>query len=234
VYILITLQKKAKPMNLRIIPAMLALLVVGHSLQEARATVIVSGWTVIDNSFANDAQGTYTEAGTWNIDFFNAQWGTDHRYAATTPGVNTHTATWNFLGLTSGIYEVAVSYSWDHNRPNNAPYSINGGTTLGVDLFSVSQDVSTPPSGVPTLSDGGAVPFQTLTSTYALTGSSLAVVLGSNAAPGEFVIADAVAIRRAGDLPVAADPAPEPASVALWSLLCLAAVAYGAVRRWKR
>jgi len=190
-------------------------------LQQGEATVFVSGWTVVDNSFSADPAGNYGETGTWNNDTFNVQWAPNHRYAGTTAGPATSTANWTFLGLTPGIFAVAVSYSWDHNRPIDAPYSINGGTTLGTDLFLVSQDVSTPATGPPTLS---GVNFETLTTTYVQTSGTLVVTLSNVSAdsPGaQFVIADAVAIQRLADLPPASVPEPTTYAMSLIGLVGL-------------
>ena len=124
----------------------------------ADATVIVDGWTVIDNSFADDASGTYAEVG---ADWFSStnnpnDWNNNYRY--NDAGNGSETATWSFVGLADGFYEVAVSWAPQGNRATDSPYSINGGTP-----FDVNQELTL--VGPPLLFDGSNdIPFLTISS----------------------------------------------------------------------
>lgn len=162
------------------------LLCAGHARGD---TVLIDGWTVIDNSFANDASGTFALAdpdSVWGgANGEPNDWLNEFRWNAT--GSGNDTATWTFLGLPSGTYQVAVSYGTPHpNRATNAPYSINGGPAI-----LVNQEVVA--SGVPRLSDGANdIPFELISTDTVVAGGTLSVVLTDQA--NEFVIADAVAI----------------------------------------
>ena len=168
------------------------------SLASQAAVVAVDGWTVIDNSFADDASGTYTEAGTWNDVGETDHWGSTSRWGNSTGA----TVTWEFLGLANGTYEVAASWSVLGNRPADSPFSVQGGPTIAV-----NQKIAA--SGSPTLNDGSKdIPFELLTATAIVTDGTLNVVLTDTLGGNPFPIADAIAIRAV----------PEPSSSALLSL----------------
>jgi len=154
----------------------------------------VDGWTIMDNSYASDAAGTFALGGTgWGAggaepnDWLN-------NFLWNQAGTGADTATWTFLGLANGTYEVAVSYGTPHaNRATNSPYSVNGAPPVLVNQETVA-------SGPPLLYDGAnSIPFDTISTNAAVTAGTLTVQLSDNA--NEFVIADAVAIRLLGSGP---------------------------------
>lgn len=183
----------------------------------ASASTIVGDWTVMDNNMVDDGVATFSTTGTWGdtsgaIPAADDGWKTgsphdpgtgltDPTYLFSDDG----TATWTFLGLADGTYEVAVSFREFSNRPTDAFYSVQGGSAITVDQTS-------PPTGTPTLNDGVIdVPFQVLTSTAIVSGGSgnLTVMVSEGTpAASEFLIADAAAIRAI----------PEPSSTALLGL----------------
>ena len=174
------------------------------SLDDAcSSVVVVDGWTIIDNSFANDAAGTFVLSnpdsawGTATVE--PNDWNNEFRWNAA--GAGNDTATWTFLGLPNGIYEVAVSYGTPHgNRATDSPYTINGGSPILVNQETVA-------AGTPTLSDGVSnIPFDTISTNASVTTGTLTVVLSDDA--NEFVIADSVAVRLI----------PEPSTGALMLL----------------
>ena len=161
------------------------------------AVVSVGGWLVNDNSFADDANGTYSETGSWTNVGEADPWGGAGNARFTT---GSGTATWTFLGLADGLYEVAASWSFGGNRPSDVPYTVQG---LGP--FSVNQTITA--SGGPTLNDGASnIPFQILT-TAIVSGGTLTVVLTDDEADFPFATADAIAIRSLAT--------PEPSTLGL-------------------
>ena len=70
----------------------------------AHATLIlVDGWTVNDDSFTDDANGTYSEVSPFNASSNagdNGHWEDTSRFT-----FSTGSATWTFLGLANGEYE---------------------------------------------------------------------------------------------------------------------------------
>jgi len=174
--------------------AVLATIFAGYRVEVAHAaTKRVDGWTVIDNSFVNDASGTYTESKGWTNtgDFDKNDWLRNSRYDANTAATGEF-AEWKFLNLPNGLYEVAVSYATPNpNRSSAAPY-----TVVGKGTFFVNQE--TVAAGTPKLNDGtNDIPFDTITTNVQVTNGTLTVKLNDVANDGkvDYVIADAVAIR---------------------------------------
>ena len=167
----------------------------------AQAATIISGWTVIDNEDSADAFGSHTKVGADGDtnDPSIPNWGANMDYYAA--GTGSDSATWSFINLTNGTYEVAVSWEGlSTNRATDSPFSINGGTAIDI-----NQKLT--PTGTPTLNDGSKdVLFQTLATDIIVTGGTLTVVLTDDA--DGFVIADAAAIRLI----------PEPSTFALAAL----------------
>ena len=167
-----------------------------------QATVVVDGWTVLDNAMAPDASGTFSTVGTFTqIATEPDDWDNNFLYA--NPGVDDAQATWTFNNLTNGTYEVAVSYTRHPNRASAAPYTIVGDTTYLVNQETV---IASPVL----LNDGSNdIPFEVLTTTATVASNQLVVQLDEVANSGsDYIIADAVAIRLV----------PEPGSLALLGL----------------
>lgn len=160
----------------------LVLAVAGSAL----AGTVVDGWTVIDNEDSADALGSHTKNGeNGNTNGGPPNWASNMDYYATSQG---DSATWTFIALTPGTYEVAVSWEGgSSNRATDSPFSINGGTAIDI-----NQELT--PTGTPTLNDGSKdVLFQTIDAAVTVAGTTLTVVLTDDA--NQFVIADAVAIK---------------------------------------
>jgi len=182
----------------RVISAVLAVGLCVFCAGEAQGTIVVNGWTLIDDSFGNDANGTFaltTVDTTWGATGTEPNdWANNFRWNA--KGAGNDKATWTFLNLPNGTYQVAVSYGTPHagnNRATDSPYSINGGPAVLVNQETVA-------AGIPTLFDGSNnIPFDTISTNTMVTGGTLSVVLTD--AANEYVIADAVAIRMPTPLP---------------------------------
>ncbi len=208
---------------LRITCGVMGALAIALLAVPAHGTVVVGDWTIVDNSFGDDAGGTFSLVGTWGGGMGEPnQGGGAGNGLYNAAGNGGDSATWNFLNLPNGTYDVAVSYATPHsNRATNSPYSINGGTP-----FTVNQE--TVAAGTPTLNDGSAdIPFDLLTTTALVDSGTLSVVLTDNA--NEFVIADAVAIRL--NQAATTETVPEPVSIATWSILGICLAGYGYRRR---
>ncbi len=107
------------------------------------------------------------------------------------PGAGDDVASWTFAGLNPGQYAVAVTWTHDHNRASDAPFSVLDGGTL-VAASELNQQV--PPSEF----EADGVYWNTL-DVVTIVGDTLVVQL-SDAADGR-LNADAVRILRVGDLP---------------------------------
>ena len=169
----------------------LVLAVAGSAL----AGTVVDGWTVIDNEDPEtaDAYGSHTKVGAdGDTNGGPPNWGDNMDYY--TAGTGSDSATWSFINLTPGTYEVAVSWEGGSgNRATNSPFSINGGTAIDI-----NQKLT--PTGTPTLNDGSEnVLFQTIDAAVTVAGTTLTVVLTDDA--NEFAIADAVAIKLVAATP---------------------------------
>jgi len=171
------------------------------------AIVTVDGWTVNDDSFTDDAAGTYSDTMGGNASSGDVgHWNGTSRYT-----LDTGTATWTFLGLADGEYEVAASWSYSGNRATDVAYTVQGVTASAVNQKAEA-------SGGPVLTDplSTEINFQTITSTALVSGGTLTVTVANG--PGTFIvdaISDAIAIRAV----------PEPGTYALiGGLLALCSV----------
>ena len=100
------------------------------------------------------------------------------------------TATWQFDDLIPGVYQIAATWSPNHNRATNAPYSIFDGNVEANSLLStamVNQELA------PDDFDDSGANWEVI-STATVTGNRLSVQLTNKA--NQFVIADAVRIER--------------------------------------
>ena len=153
----------------------------------------VDGWMVNDNSYGNDAAGTYVEVAvdcTWggaNAEPYD--WLNNFRWNAA--GTGNDTATWSFLGLPNVPYDVAVSYSTQGNRATDAPYSVNGAAPVDVNQEDGCQRRPRAQRR------HEQYPFEMIAEDVQVTGNTLSVVLTDDA--NEYVIADAVAITPVRD-----------------------------------
>jgi hypothetical protein len=169
-------------------------------------------WSVMDGPHGtDDADGTFALVGAWTSRSLTTDaWLQNGAFSAA--GTGADTATWTFLGLDAGTYDVAVSWSTQSNRATDAPYSVNGATPVDVNQSVLA-------AGPPELSDGGSIiKFETIATNVTVTGGSLEVQLTDDA--DNYVIADAVAIHKV----------PEPATLALLAIGSLG-MAAGAARR---
>ena len=171
------------------------------SLSASAAVVVVDGWRVNDDSFTDDASGTYSEVAPFNVDSGSGDAGHWTDTSRFTFGGGS--ATWTFLGLANGEYEVAASWSFSGNRAPDPFYTVQGGAAI-----TVNQQVEA--TGGPVLTDALTqdISFQILTSTAVVTDGTLTITI--NDGPGSNVVdavADAIAIRSTA--------APEPSSLAL-------------------
>lgn len=150
---------------------------------------MVDGWIVADESTSNDAQSRFVAHGfTAPSSLRGTQdWGQTSRYHR-----EDGYAEWTFLNLPEGIYEVAVSHEPDANRATAAPFSVQGQA-----VAKVNQRMAA--TGGPVLSDGTAeIPFQIITRSAEVSDGILKVRVDTvdNSDQRQFVMADAVAIRR--------------------------------------
>ena len=179
------------------------------SLTAQAAIVTVDGWTVNDDSFTDDAAGTYSEVFPFNAPSSvgdNGHWNDTSRFT-----FGGGSATWTFSGLENGEYEVAASWSYSGNRAPDAFYTVQGSSAIVV-----NQTVEA--TGGPLLTDALAqeISFQMLTISALVTDGTLTVTI--NDGPGDNIVdavADAIAIQAI----------PEPGTYALiGGLLALCSV----------
>lgn len=155
----------------------------------ATAGVIeVDGWIVNDESTQNDSKGSFVAHGFSGTVALrgNLDWGQTSRYH-TADGY----AQWTFVGLPSGLYEVAVSHEPDTNHTTAAPLFVQG-----VAVGTVNQRQAA--ANGPVLSDGQhEIPFEVICQNAEVSDGTLRVRVGTvdNTSQMEFVMADAVAIR---------------------------------------
>ena len=168
----------------------LAVTVMTAGCFSAHATLIVDGWTLIDNSFSDDANGTFATSGSWsNTGGPDApDWAGDSLFDSNNASTGGFALT-TFLGLANGTYEVAASWSASANRSQAIPYTIQGSETVFINQENIADDF--------VLNDGvGDIPFKMLTSTAVVSDGTLTVRMDDVANAGsDYAIADAVAIR---------------------------------------
>ena len=147
----------------------------------------LTGVTAIDNG-----QPGYVEAGSWSTATggFN---GTNRVAKTERAGGEAASATWTFTGLSSGKYEVFITYAGKGTYSSAAPFTVyDGSTSLGTVKVNESVLVTaTPGQGVAQGSYGG-VGWVEL-GAYSISSGKLEVSL-SNSATGNFVDADGVLI----------------------------------------
>lgn len=107
---------------------------------------------------------------------------------------------WTFTGLVSGLYQIAATWVQTPNRATNSPFTVidpaAGKTynTVNINQKLAPNDFADDPN------DGDPATFwEILGGLYNVTGSTLTVRLTD--AANEYVIADAIGIKRVGDAP---------------------------------
>jgi hypothetical protein len=177
----------------------------GHNISAAvfgdHASPALSPTAVIDNG-----QAGYSETGTWSNGSpggFNG----NNRIARTHHPVSS-TATWDFTSLSSGQYDVYVTFARGNtNQSKNAPFSVfDGSHPLGTTHFNESILVT---QGTQTQGSFGGVGWLSA-GTFTISHGELKVVLNNNATEN-WVDADGVLIIRHGGSPIKG-PSPAGAS----------------------
>jgi methionine-rich copper-binding protein CopC len=175
--------------------------ITGETFGDHAATAL-SPTQVIDNG------GTgYSTTGTWTTQ--NGGYGGTNQYAKTSNGKNNQaTATWDFTGLSSGSYDVWVTYWSSGGYSNNAPFTVYYGsqnkTTNLNELMLVTQNQGG-------LAQGSYLGIGWLELGTFSTTNEIKVVL-SNIAKGSNVDADAVMIIKHGASPAAGAVSTSPGS----------------------
>lgn len=133
-------------------------------------------------------------------------YGDDVVWAAPQPQAFPATVQWQFTGLAPGQYLVATTWytppEFVGNRASNAPFTISGGAAS----VTVLVDQRGNPSSFTTLGTN----WQTLSSSYTTTGTTLTVSLSNNA--DNYVCGDAVLILYLGPSPAPFPSTPHAAS----------------------
>jgi IPT/TIG domain len=151
----------------------------GYVIADAMRAILSlpsAGW-IIDNG-----QTGYSETGSWASYTGLTHYGPEFRYTA--GGTGASTASWQLTGLSSGTYDVRVTWAAHTNRATNAPYQVYDGSTL-LTTIRINQQLA--PSGT---SVSGSI-FQSL-GKFTITRGTLRVVLSNNA--NGYVIADALRV----------------------------------------
>jgi BNR repeat-like domain len=90
---------------------------------------LVAQGIVADNASASFA----VVSGDWNLNAFNVAGFYGSNYATSPAGTGTARVRWTLDVPATGVYQVAVWYTSASNRASNAPYIVNGSTTVRVD-----------------------------------------------------------------------------------------------------
>jgi protocatechuate 3,4-dioxygenase beta subunit len=152
----------------------------------------------LDDALAIDnGQTGYAESGSWSTTA-GAFDGANRVAKTMGGGGGTSAATWTFSGLSSGKYEVFITFAGKGTYSSAAPFTVsNGSTSLGTIKVNESVLVTATPGQGLTQGSYGGVGWVEL-GTYSISTGTLKVSL-SNAATGNFVDADGALI-----IPVAA------------------------------
>lgn len=142
------------------------------------------------SNIIDDGDTGYSETGVW-LDSTPGYDG-EHRYAPSTGGVATATATWQWVSLPSGTYEVSSTWADFSNHLTNQAFRIYDDTLL---LATVTVDETSAPSGT---TYNGSI-FQVL-GNYTITSGTLKVITDNangTTIPQTYTTADAVRIAAA-------------------------------------
>ena len=165
---------------------------------------------VIDNG-----QPGYAETGSWSTATggFN---GTNRVAKTLRTGGAAASATWTFTGLSSGKYEVFITYAGKSTYSSAVPFTVyDGATSLGTTKVNESGLVTLTPGQGFTQGSYGGVGWVEL-GTFSISSGTLAVLL-SNSATGNFVDADGVLLVpvSAPVLVIGGGSAPAPSGESL-------------------
>jgi hypothetical protein len=128
----------------------------------------------------------YSDSGSWHTENNAKEYGGLDRWAYSSGGNGTNTATWQASGLAAGQYTVSVSWYGDPSYASNAPFALYDGSTL---LQTVPVNEAQQPTG----STYGGFVFQTL-ATVTVSSGTLKVVLSNSGTNGSYLVANAVLI----------------------------------------
>jgi len=141
-------------------------------------------------------------------------------YSSLFSPVGSETASWEFSGLSTGVYEVSITWkSYPTTSSSAAPYAVYDGAALILET-TLDQSVTPSPDHLEVDIQGNDIPFEVL-GNFSVTSGSLEVEL--RMPTGGFVTADAVRIEAV----------PEP-SLALLQASALVLLAGLALRRRTR
>lgn len=150
--------------------------------------VLLGSLSSVTTRIVDNGDTEFRTVGSWVAWGGQGYQGDIHEAAA---GNGSQTATWTFVGLQPGRYQVAATWTAFSNRATNSPFEIYNGSML-LATERVNQQVA--PSG---FSASGAT-WQPFSTEYTITGNVLVVRL-TNDANGN-LNADAIRIERIGDL----------------------------------
>jgi hypothetical protein len=155
-----------------------------NNLSPASSAMAVTGATIIDNG-----QAGYSETGSGWGENDSLGFNGNYRYHTVTSN-GADTARWQLTGLSSGSYDVQVTWYAYPNRATNATYQVYDGTTLR-GTFTVNQQQS--PSGGATVN---GTTFQDF-GNFQVSSGTLTLVLLDSGNSG-YVIADAARFATPG------------------------------------
>jgi hypothetical protein len=159
---------------------------------------------VIDNG-----QPGYAETGSWSTATggFN---GTNRVAKTLRAGGAAASATWTFTGLSSGTYEVFITYAGKSTYSSAVPFTVyDGAKSLGTTKVNESVLVTTTPGQGFTQGSYDGVGWVEL-GTFSISSGTLEVLL-SNSATGNFVDADGVLLVPVGAPPMVLGAVSAPA-----------------------
>jgi len=155
---------------------------------EGKATIVYDN-EQLGEYIVDDGDAAYTRTAGWSNLTNTLGYQLDYDYAPA--GNGSSSATWSFVGIPNGQYQVFARWSHFSNRATNAPFTI---LDLGVPVATVLVNQQLAPTG--DYSNG--FHWQSL-GTFSTTTNNLAVRLANNA--NGYVIADAIRIVAGGIAP---------------------------------
>lgn len=126
----------------------------------------------------DDGDAGFGQSGAWATKIGS---GVDNDTRSSAPGTGGDTATWTFMGLESGHYDVYASWVADPNNASDAPYSVSTGFDTPLETNADQRQAPTGPEG-------------TLLGTVNVTNGLLSVTLADSA--NGIVVADSITIKR--------------------------------------
>jgi hypothetical protein len=162
-----------------------------NTAQFYQLEVLLDSLTAVTTRIIDNGDTEFRTAGSWVAWGGQGYQGDIHEAMA---GNGSQSATWTFVGLQPGLYQVAATWSAYSNRATNAPFGVYDGATL-LAVERVNQQAA--PSGLTT----AGANWRVLGNQYAITGGTLVVRLTDDANGN--LNADAIRIERIGDIIVA-------------------------------